>query len=145
MVIDHIGIVVKSIEAGIKHWEDVFGYTKMTDIVINSRQKVKIVFLCKESSMLIKLIEPVDKSSPVYKFSMKGGGLHHLCFKCDNMSDELQRLTNAGLRIITAPEPGEAFDNEDIAFLFAKQGLNIELIETDKKARVIGGTPTHVD
>ena len=39
-----------------------------------------------------------------------------------------------GLRILTSPEPGEAFDNELIAFLFAGNGLNIELIDTDKKA-----------
>ena len=134
MVIDHIGIVVKSIEAGIKHWEDVFGYQKMTDIVINSRQKVKVVFLCKENSVLIKLVEPTDESSPVYKFSLRGGGLHHLCFNCENLNFELQRLTDIGLRMLTEPEPGEAFDGENIAFLFAKQGLNIEVIDTDKKA-----------
>jgi len=135
MVIDHVGIVVKSIEAGIKHWKDVFGYQKMTDIVINSRQKVKVVFLCKENSVLIKLVEPTDESSPVYKFSLRGGGLHHLCFKCENLQSELQRLTDLGLRMLTEPEPGEAFDGENIAFLFAKQGLNIEVIETDKKAK----------
>jgi len=137
MVIDHIGIVVKSIEAGIKHWKDVFGYKKMTDIVINSRQKVKVVFLCKENSVLIKLVEPTDESSPVYKFSLRGGGLHHLCFKCEKLDFEIQRLTDLGLRMLTEPEPGEAFDGENIAFLFAKHGLNIELIETDKKAKVI--------
>ena len=137
MVIDHIGIVVKSIEAGIKHWKDVFGYQKMTNIVTNSKHKVKVVFLCKENSMIIKLVEPTDESSPIYKFSMRGGGLHHLCFKCKDMHLELQRLDDLGLRILTEPEPSEAFDGESIAFLFAKQGLYIELIETDKKANVI--------
>ena len=42
-----------------------------------------------------------------------------------------------GLRIITQPQPGEAFDNERIAFVFAQQGLNIELIDTDKKANIL--------
>ena len=32
---------------------------------------------------------------------------------------------------------GEAFENEDIAFVWAGQGLNIELIETDKKSRLL--------
>ena len=60
MVIDHIGIVVKSIEEGISYWKKVFGYRQMTEIVINTRQKVNVVFLTKENSLLIKLIEPTD-------------------------------------------------------------------------------------
>ncbi len=135
MIIDHIGLVVKSIEKGIEHWEKVFGYKKMTDIVINSRQKVRVVFLCKKNSLTVKLIQPVDDSSPVHKFALKGGGLHHLCFKCKDMDKELERLSGKGLRILTPPQPGEAFENENIAFVFAKHGLNIELIETDRKAK----------
>ena len=45
MIIDHIGIVVKSLEKGIKHWETVFGYVQYTGIVENSRQHVRVVFL----------------------------------------------------------------------------------------------------
>ena len=135
MVLDHIGLVVKSIENGIEHWEKVFEYRKMTDVVINSRQKVKVVFLCKENSLTVKLIEPTDENSAVYKFAMKGGGLHHICFKCNDMNKELERLSEMGLRILTPPQPGEAFGNENIAFIYAKHGLNIELIETDIKAK----------
>jgi len=137
MIIDHIGIAVKTIDDGIKHWEKVFGYQQMTEVVTNTRQKVKVVFMKKENSILIKLIEPTDESSPIYAFSQKGGGLHHLCFKTENMDHELTQLKNEGLRIIAPPQPGEAFDNENIAFVFARQGLNIEVIDTDKKANMI--------
>ena len=135
MVIDHIGLVVKSIEKGIEHWEKVFEYRKMTEVVVNSRQKVKVVFLCKENSLTVKLLEPIDEKSSVYKFAMKGGGLHHICFKCNDMNKELQHLSEMGLRVLTPPQPGEAFGNENIAFIYAKHGLNIELIETDIKAK----------
>ena len=134
MVIDHLGIVVKSIEEGIKHWEKVFEYQQITDIITNSRQKVKVVFLSKEHSLTIKLVEPLDKTSPVFNLAQKGGGLHHICFRCEDMNCELSRLSEMGLRIIAGPQPGEAFENENIAFVFGKQGLNIELIDTDKKA-----------
>jgi len=137
MMIDHIGIVVKSIEKGIQHWQNVFKYRKMTEVVINSRQKVKVVFLCKENSLTVKLIEPLDNTSPVHRFAMKGGGLHHLCFKCNDMSKELKRLDEIGLRLLAPPQPGEAFGNENIAFVYANHGLNIELIETDIKAKII--------
>jgi len=135
MVIDHLGIVVKSVEEGIHHWVNIFGYRQMTDVVVNSRQKVKVVFMSKEQSLTIKLIEPVDETSPAYPLAQRGGGLHHICFKCDNIDREIDHLTQKGLRVLSKPEPGEAFENENIAFIFAKQGLNIELIDTDKKAR----------
>lgn len=137
MVIDHIGMIVKSIDAAVEHWEKAFGYRKMTEPVVNSRQKVKVVFLCKENSLTVKLIEPTDEASAVYKVAMKGGGLHHLCFRCDDMDAELRRLKKMGLRTITPPQPGEAFENEDIAFIYAGFGLNIELIDTDRKAKVL--------
>ena len=141
MIIDHVGIAVKSLETAIEHWKTVFGYRPMTNIVINTRQKVRVVFLAKENSLTVKLIEPTDETSPVYKFSAKGGGLHHLCFKCPQVDQEIKRLKTLGLRIIAEPQPGEAFENENIAFVFAKQGLNIELIDTNKKARQITPPP----
>ena len=134
MVIDHLGIVVKSIEEGINYWEKVFGYKQMTEIVINTRQKVKVVFLTKENSILIKLIEPTDETSPAFRAARKGGGLHHLGFRCKNIDEEITRFKSLGLRVITNPQPGEAFENNQIAFLLGNQSLNVELIDTDKKA-----------
>lgn len=137
MVVDHLGIVVKSIEKGIKYWEEVFGYKQMTEVVLNTRQKVRVVFLQKENSLLIKLIEPTDETSSVYRVALKGGGLHHLGFRCENINVEILKLKNLGLRVIANPQPGEAFENNQIAFLLGNQALNIELIDTDIKARKI--------
>lgn len=135
MIIDHVGIVVKSIGKGIKTWEDLFGYHQITGPVINTKQKVKVVFLEKKDSILIKLIEPTDQSSPIFLFAKKGGGLHHLCFKGTDMNVDLQHLKENGAKILVPPEPGEAFESENISFVYAKQGLNIELIDTDRKAK----------
>jgi methylmalonyl-CoA/ethylmalonyl-CoA epimerase len=134
MVIDHIGIVVERIDEGVKQWTSLFGYSPLTKKVTNTRQKVNVIFLHKKNSCLVKLIEPTDDRSPVYQFSRKGGGLHHICFKCDNLSATIERWTGLGLRVLSDPQPGEAFENENIAFIYAKQGLNIELIETEKKS-----------
>jgi len=137
MIIDHIGIVVKSIEEGIDRWEKLFKYKQMTEIVTNTIQKVRVVFLNKEGSVLIKLVEPLDDSSPISNFTKKGGGMHHICFKCDDLNYELDRFKSLGIRVLTAPQPGEAFCNEKIAFIHAKEGLNIELIETEKKKGIL--------
>ena len=134
MIIDHIGIAVKSIDKGIAHWQEVFGYKQATEVVVNSRQRVRVVFMEKEDSLTVKLISPSDEESSLHKFLAKGEGLHHLCFKCDNLEGGLSDLMGKGLRVVAAPQPGEAFANENIAFLYGKMGLNIELIDTDKRA-----------
>ncbi|GAB6909998.1 putative methylmalonyl-coA epimerase [Desulfosarcina cetonica] len=143
MHIDHIGIATMSLEKSIRQWEDGFGYKQFTEIVENTRQKVYVVFMTKPKSIQIKLIEPTDKSSPIYTFAAKGGGLHHLCFKCNDMNVEIDRFKSLGMRILTPPQPGEAFQGDKIAFIFARNGLNVELIDTDKKAKVISENSEH--
>jgi methylmalonyl-CoA/ethylmalonyl-CoA epimerase len=139
MVIDHVGIAVRSIEKAIEKWKSVFGYEQLTSVVVNTRQKVRVVFLAKQDSLTVKLIEPTDESSPVYAFARHGGGLHHLCFRCGDLEGELSRLATLGQRILVAPQPGEAFENEKIAFVYAEPGLNVELIDTGKKAGLLHG------
>ena len=142
MVVDHVGIVVRSMSEAIDHWWQVFGYKPVTDLVTNTRQKVRVIFLGKAQSIDIKLIEPCDETSPVYAFAARGGGLHHLCMRCGDIGTELARLNALGLRTLRGPEPGEAFANESIAFVYANHGLNIELIDTDKRAARIVETPS---
>ena len=133
MQLDHIGIVVPSLEEGLKHWEDLFGYKKNSDIVVNSRQKVRVVFLAKENSLTIKLIEPSETSSPIFQFARRGGGLHHLCFRCDDLKIQMPILRDKGARFIVPPQPGEAFCDNDIAFFLGPNNLNVELIDTTEK------------
>ena len=137
MIIDHIGIVVKSLEEGILHWKAFFGYHQETEIMENTRQRVHVVFMEKENSIPVKLVAPADDGSPVSAFARKGGGLHHLCFRCPSVDPEIMRLQSLGAHILSPPQPGEAFENEKIAFVFCKMGLNIELIDTDKRANRI--------
>ncbi|MBD3419285.1 MAG: hypothetical protein GF398_04120 [Chitinivibrionales bacterium] len=137
MIIDHIGIVVSSLDKGIEKWRRLFGYDQLTEITTNTRQKVNVVFLEKENSAIVKLIEPTDDSSPVFLFAKRSGGLHHLCFRTENLDAEIARLESESLRILARPQPGEAFDNKNIAFVYAQDGLNIELIDTARKANIL--------
>ena len=45
MIIDHICFAVKDLEKAIVNWCKAFGYSQMTEIVSNTRQQVKVVFL----------------------------------------------------------------------------------------------------
>jgi methylmalonyl-CoA/ethylmalonyl-CoA epimerase len=134
MILDHVGIAVRSIDEALPRWEEVFGYRRMTGLVVNTRQKVKVTFLEKPGSLPVKLIEPADLTSPLQAFVARGGGLHHLCFRCPSVSAEIVRLRELGLRILSPPQPGEAFGNEQIAFVYAGDGLNVELVDTEERA-----------
>ena len=136
MIVDHICFAVKDIEKAIGDWTKAFEYRQMTEIVVNTRQEVKVVFLERSKSITIKLIEPLPENESVLNFVKKGGGFHHLCFKTgDDLDSKIAELKGRGLISLVPPQPGEAFDNENIAFMLTRFGVNIELIDTDKKAK----------
>ena len=137
MHIDHICFAVKELEEGIQYWKDIFGYKEMTKPVINRRQKVKVVFLEKDDSLLIKLIEPVKDNQSLKNFVEYGGGFHHICFKCNDMDTTVSELVDKKIKILVAPQPGEAFNNHNIAFFLGKYKTIFEVIDTDDKAEII--------
>lgn len=137
MVIDHICFAVKNLDEGILFWKDVFGYVQHTKPVINSRQKVKVVFMKKENSVTIKIIEPTEANIPLINVVNQGDQFHHICFKCDNIHEGVTNLRANGLKLLVPPQPGEAFDNNLIAFLLAGKNINIELIDTDSRSEII--------
>ena len=96
-----------------------------------------MVFLNKNESVMIKLIEPLEENESLQSFIKRGGGFHHLCFKCDDLDQQIGELKEKGMISLVAPQPGEAFENENIAFMLSRFGVNVELIDTDKKARKI--------
>jgi methylmalonyl-CoA/ethylmalonyl-CoA epimerase len=134
MKIDHLCFAVDDVDEGINYWSNTFGYFQITEIVINTRQKVKVVFMSKEESITIKLIQPLENNKSLLNFVCKGGGFHHICFKCDDLNEKINQLKEKGLILLVPPQPGEAFNDNRIAFMLAKYRMNIELIDTDEKA-----------
>lgn len=109
----------------------------MTETIVNTSQKVKVTFLKKSGSITVKIIEPTEDNKSLQNFVSRDGGFHHLCFRCEEMDKKISELRDKGLRLLVPPEPGEAFNNNDIAFLMGRFNMNIELIDTDEKAGVI--------
>lgn len=137
MTLDHVAIAVRNVDAAADRLCAMFGYARHTAKVTNTRQQVNVLFLRRAGSLDLKLIEPSGDASPLWDAVRKGGGLHHLCFKVDDVETASETLRDRGARLIAPPQPGEAFDDHLIAFLYAGLGLNIELIDTDeRRARV---------
>jgi methylmalonyl-CoA epimerase len=138
MNIDHICIAVRSIPASKKRLCEILQYQEKTEIVKNTKQDVLVQFFSKAGSLDIKLIQPASPESPLKNFlKSRGEGLHHLCFKADDVHQAIETLEERGARITADPLPGEAFDDHLIAFAYVAGGLNIEVIDTDKRRNLI--------
>ncbi len=133
MIVDHVCLAVRRIDAVAPQLRELFGYEPKTDKVTNTRQDVTVQFFSHPGSVDLKLIEPASNTSPIIEFLKSGPGLHHLAFRCDDVGASSEELASRGARIIAAPQPGEAFEDHDIAFLFTRFGLNFELVDTDER------------
>lgn len=131
--LDHVAVAVRSIDVAADRLCRLLGYARKTDKVTNTRQRVNVQFLAKPGSLDLKLIEPSDEEAPLWSFVKNGGGLHHLCFRVPDVEAACTELSGLGARVLAAPQPGEAFDDHLIAFLYLGFGLNVEVIDTDQR------------
>ena len=94
------------------------------------------MLVCRAGSQRIELVEPAADDSPVSRFlARRGGGLHHLAYRVEDLERALEQLRVAGLRMIDdAPRPGA--HGTRIAFVHpsATGGVLTELVEERKGA-----------
>lgn len=125
--LDHIGIAVRSLDAA-KIYESLGLSVQHTEVV--ETQKVRTAFLSVGDSNL-ELLQPTGDDSPIAKFIEKRGeGIHHICFRVDDIESHLARLQAEGYRLINEhPVPGA--HGCRVAFLHpaAGNGVLIELSE----------------
>jgi len=127
IVIDHVGIAVKSIDGALKFWETSLGI-KCTGVEEVAEQKVKTAFLPIEDSE-VELLEPTADDSPVAKFlEKKGEGVHHLAIRVDDLEKALSELKTQGVRLIDE-RPRKGAGGAMIAFVHpsAAGGVLLEL------------------
>jgi methylmalonyl-CoA/ethylmalonyl-CoA epimerase len=126
--LDHIGIAVRSLDVA-KIYQTLGLEVQHTETV--ETQRVNTAFLSVGDSNL-ELLEPTSPDSPIAKFIEKRGeGIHHICFRVDDIEEHLERLKAEGYRLINeAPVPGA--HGCRVAFLHpaAGNGVLIELSET---------------
>jgi len=141
MIIDHVGIAVRSIERSIEHWQAAFGYEQATEIVTKhaAESAGRLPGTARFTAGQAHRADGFDLA--IHALAQRGGGLHHLWLRCESVDAEIIRLEELGLRVIVPPLPGEAFEDERIAFVYAGDGLSIELIDTERRAGRLPGGP----
>jgi len=126
--VDHIGIVVRSIEEALKVYRDALGLP-LAHVQEVPEQQVRIAFL-PVGDCEIELVEPTAADSGVARFLEKRGeGLHHICFEVEDIEAALRDLAAKGVRLIDRQPRQGAIGR--VAFLHPKSahGVLIELVE----------------
>ena len=132
MIIDHIGIAVQNLDESIALYARLFGMTVTYRERLDS-QKVELVFIDSGASK-IELLAPTAPESKIALFiKNRGPGLHHTCYRVDDIKTELARLASEGVELIDkTPRPGA--HGTQIAFLHPRSvgGVLTELCEYPK-------------
>ena len=104
--LDHIAIAVPDLHKAIERFAEDFGLTlKGTEDVPSA--KTSAAFFPIEKSN-IELVHPLNGEGPVQKYlDKKGGGIHHLCFRSDDIEADVARLKAKGYEFLSeAPTLG---------------------------------------
>jgi methylmalonyl-CoA epimerase len=99
MELYHIGIAVKNLEESMKFYGELLGFKVDPPEEIPDRQ-VRISFV-DVGGAKVELLEPTSPESAIAKFLEKRGpGIHHLCYRVDDVNAKLEELKAAGIRLI---------------------------------------------
>lgn len=130
--IDHVGIVVRSIDEALPRYRSLFGLLPAAPVIAFASQGVRLCFLDSgpAPAARLELVEPVDPASGVARFlARRGEGLHHLCFRSDELAADLASLEAHGAELIDRdPRPGA---HGSVAFIHPRtlSGVLWELIQ----------------
>ena len=130
--IEHVGVVVKDVEASRALWEGCFGI-KLDSVEVNPTKPVKLAIYPVGESM-VELIAGTTPDSKQAKLIAEGkGGLNHICFEVEDIDEALAELKAKGIPLLDqVPRIGHAGCR--IAFIDPKatEGCLIELAELPK-------------
>ncbi|MGP6191236.1 MAG: methylmalonyl-CoA epimerase [Vulcanimicrobiaceae bacterium] len=127
--IDHVAIVVKDLEATIGLYVETLGFRQVYRETV-ADQGIEAVGL-EAGDSVIELLRPLDESSPIAKFRGDAATkLHHTAYRVKDVTRELARLREAGVRLIDET-PRKGAHGNTIAFLHPKStgGVLIELCQ----------------
>jgi methylmalonyl-CoA/ethylmalonyl-CoA epimerase len=125
--LDHIAVAVPDLDKAIKRFMEDFGLEFEGTEDVEAAQTSTAFFPLPPTS--IELIHPLEGRGPVAKYLEKrGGGIHHLCFRSDNIHEDVERLKAKGYQFL-ADEPAPGAHGSLTIFIHPKScdGVLIEL------------------
>jgi len=127
--IDHVGVAVEDLDAALELYGGLYEMQTAHRETVED-QGVEAVLLDVGENH-VELLSPLSAETPVGKFlASKGPGLHHVAYQVDDVAAELERLREAGVRLIDR-EPRTGIRDSRVAFLHpgATGGVLTELVQ----------------
>jgi len=129
MKIDQLVIATKGIDEALAFWSEALGLENVHTEVVED-QKVRVAMLPIGESR-IELLEPTSNDSPISNFLEKrGGGIHHIAVRVDDIESSLNRLKAKGMRLIDE-SPRIGAEGCLVAFVHpsSANGVLLELVQ----------------
>jgi len=121
--LDHVGIAVHDADAAIPYYRDVLGFDLVGDEIADA-PGVRLVYF-DAGNALIQLVQPVRDDAPVAMWlTAHPEGLHHVCFRSDDLRQCERQLNGGGESAIFRAGRGD-----DAFFLDAEpNNVKIEIV-----------------
>jgi len=133
--IDHIAVVVQDLDAALGVYRDALGLPLMRVEDVSS-EGVKAAFLAlPEGAGEVELVQPTDGESGIGRYlAARGEGLHHICFRVDNIEAVVAHVTACGMQVVE-PEPCVGGEGRKYVFIHPKAacGVLVELYEMPER------------
>ncbi len=127
--IDHVGVAVEDMDGALALYRDSLGMPLAHRETVE-QQGVDAALLDVGEGH-VELLAPLGPDTPVGKYLAKRGpGIHHVAYAVEDIDAELERLREAGLRLIDET-PRVGIRNSRVAFLHpaAVGGVLTEIVQ----------------
>ncbi len=133
MIIDHIGIACKNLEASAKKYL-MLGFEAKNPLAIEDLERNCKYLFMENKGYMIELIAILDKNKPSDLGNLLinetfGQKIYHVCYKSSDLFADIERLCGDGFKLIHPPRAAVACENREVAFLYNIDLGLIELIE----------------
>ena len=113
--IDHIGIMVKDLEAAKRTYSEGLGL-KLAKEETNEAHGLKVAFFsCGE--VMIEVIEPIGPGIAMDFVEQTGGGVHHICFAVDDADAAFAEIKAGNIMDSFMPAPVTGAAGSKVFFL----------------------------
>lgn len=129
--LDHVAIAVDDLDKSQKIYESLgLEFDDHREVV--ESQSVETAFAKVDENARIELLSPFGGKGPIYDFlKKKGPGIHHLCFRVEDIKSKTHELKEFGFRLIYE-EAQSGADNCLVNFIHPKSTGGV-LIEISQK------------
>lgn len=130
-LVDHVGIVVRDIDASLPLYRDTLGFAPFGDESL-PEVGVRVIYLTSDrpDSTVLQLVQP-NRPGPLMEFlEAQGDGLHHICLAVVDIPQTLTELApGTDVRVVMGGRGRRACFLPEM-----RQGLRIELTEIESWA-----------